>query len=554
MIESMDEEVEEDEEVAAAAVASVIESFQPLSLRSKASFAQQITTAVPRCEGFRPPSLHGVVDLLQHVPLAFFYSSGSYGTTNLERVAGRVLLRQHSFHANGCLEFAEAGSSMCGPCSAMDPRLLDRIMPYLYQPASSIPGKTNDAHFSAYQMKEKKDAIREEHGRKRLLVLSLNRKVHRRDRALDLHQRLMRALTSGNARLMQTALVRALNAGHGVVGVLKLVTKCLLGVYRPRLEFTELDMGIASLMYIFGGGAAAYAANKGLGLPCERLIQKSKELAAFVPTIYTGVLNYAADVQKAVVANLRAGFGQPILDGKIEWRRCFSGQWMMALDGSANDKTLSFHSQTGTMIGGCEHKPDEINLALTTPGDGKAALAALKLGQEGSRSQGAMHLAGETVLITFKPIEATGEDAPLLPAAAVPTCNKRSCLKMSKELLTGALDGFDAVRELLREEGLGSLNSLGKVVTIATDGDAKRRRAITALCNMVKGKVPAAELLVALDLFDTYGGELEVTVDFDWRHMTKRIRVRLVFTDRGINLSPNGVVFDRIKVKVRDCE
>jgi hypothetical protein len=199
MIESMDEEVEEDEEVAAAAVASVIESFQPLSLRSKASFAQQITTAVPRCEGFRPPSLHGVVDLLQHVPLAFFYSSGSYGTTNLERVAGRVLLRQHSFHANGCLGFAGAGSSMCGPCSAMDPRLLDRIMPYLYQPASSIPGKTNDAHFSAYQMKEKKDAIREEHGRKRLLVLSLNRKVHRRDRALDLHQRLMRALTKGSA-------------------------------------------------------------------------------------------------------------------------------------------------------------------------------------------------------------------------------------------------------------------------------------------------------------------------------------------------------------------
>ncbi len=34
-------------------------------------------------------------------------------------------------------------------------------MPYLKKPAADIPAKTNDAHFSAVQMKEKKDALRE---------------------------------------------------------------------------------------------------------------------------------------------------------------------------------------------------------------------------------------------------------------------------------------------------------------------------------------------------------------------------------------------------------
>lgn len=543
----MDEEEEQDEGFAAAAATSLIDTFNSLPARSKSSVAQQMITGLARCQGFRPPSLDGVVDLLTHVPPAFFYTSGSYGTTNLERVSGVVQLRQHNFHAVGCQEVADAGSSMCGPCSTVVPSSLDRRMPFLKQPAAAINAKMNDAHYSQYQMKEKKDAFREEERRKSLQLLTLGRKVDRQERALGVHDRLLVALTRGSARLMQAALVQARNAGHGVVGVLQMVTKCLEGVYKPRSRFTDRDMGIASLLYTFGGAAGAYAANKGLGLPCERLIRKAKEMAAFVPVIYTGVGNYAGDVKKAVAANLRNSIGQPILDGKLGWRQCFAGQWMMPLDGTANDKTLSFHSQSGTMVGGCEHKPEDITLTLTTPDDGKAALAAVRLGQEEPASSRAMHLAGETVVVGFKPIAATGEDAPLFPAAAVPTCNKRSCIKLSKELLTGALDGFDAVRDLLREE---RQFELGEVVTIATDGDGKRRRAITALCNALEGKVPAVELLLALDLFDTYGGELQVTVDFDARHMIKRIRVRLIFTDRGMQLSPLGVKFDRAKIKV----
>lgn len=133
----------------------------------------------------------------------------------------------------------------------------------------------------------------------------------------------------------------------------------------------------------------------------------------------------------------------------------------MARDGTANDKTLSFHSQTGTIVGGCEHKPDDINLVLTTPGDGEAVVRAVERGQSEPASSRAMHLAGETVVICFKPIAATEESAPFLCAAAVPTCNKRSSLKMSQELLTRALDGFDAVREPLRAVGRWGLGRGG---------------------------------------------------------------------------------------------
>jgi hypothetical protein len=525
----------------------LIENFLSLPVRAKAAVAQRMTKLVARCKGFRPPSLHGIVDLLNHVPPAYFYTAGSYGSTNLERVARKFQLRQHNFHATGCLEFAESDSSTCAPCSAVPDSSIDGHMPYLNQPASAIPAKTNDAHYSPYQMKEKKDAAREEDRRRRLNLLTLKRRVHRQERALGLHERLMVALTSGSARKLQTVLARASQQGLGVAAVLKLVTRCLQGVYRPQPQLTDVDMGIASLMYIFGGSAGAYAAHKGLGLPCKRLIQKSSQWSAFVPILFTGLHNYAADIKKAVVANLHAIFGQPILERQLEWQQCFAGQWMLALDGTANDKTLSFHSQTGTVVGGCEHKPDDINLALTTVDDGEAVVEAVKRGTDDDKLSGAMHLAGETVVICFKPIGASGGDALFLPAAAVPTCNKRSCLRMSQELLTGALDGFDALRERLRAGG--TMAGLGDVVTIATDGDAKRRRAVTALCNSQENKVPAVDLLRDLNLFDTYGGKLRVTVDFDMRHMIKRLRVRLVFTNRGMHLSPLGVKFDRAKIE-----
>lgn len=139
-------------------------------------------------------------------------------------------------------------------------------MPYSYQPATKIPAKTNDAHFSAFQMKKKKDALREEERKKNLVLLGIKRKVHRLERTVGLHERLMVALTSGSARELQAVLVRASKAGLRVAAALKLVTKCLEAVYQPRPQFTELDMGIATLLYIFrsrqqGAGPAVRAAD-----------------------------------------------------------------------------------------------------------------------------------------------------------------------------------------------------------------------------------------------------------------------------------------------------
>lgn len=82
-----------------------------------------------------------------------------------------------------------------------------------------------------------------------------------------------------------------------------------------------------------------------------------REVAAFLPIIYTGNCDYAEDVKKAATANLRAGLLKPIQDGKMEWKESYGGQWMMLLDGSAIDKKANHHPQTGRRSGSTTSSP-----------------------------------------------------------------------------------------------------------------------------------------------------------------------------------------------------
>jgi hypothetical protein len=152
MIESVDEEdddstMDEDNEAIAT---SYIDTFASLPQDAQRSIAQALTQKVQRCVGFRPTKLKSCVDFLNHVPPAYLYASGAYHTTNLERLTGRVQLRQHNFHAVDCLEFAAPGGTMCVKCSAFQVKSLEECMPYLGDPASEIPPQVNDGHFSQY--------------------------------------------------------------------------------------------------------------------------------------------------------------------------------------------------------------------------------------------------------------------------------------------------------------------------------------------------------------------------------------------------------------------
>ena len=114
-VEDDDSTMDEDNDAIAT---NYIDTFTALSQDAQRSIAQGLTPKLQRCTGFRPKNLEGCVDLLTHVPTAHLYASGSYHSTNLERLTRRVQLRQHNFHAVDCREFAAPGGTKCVKCSA----------------------------------------------------------------------------------------------------------------------------------------------------------------------------------------------------------------------------------------------------------------------------------------------------------------------------------------------------------------------------------------------------------------------------------------------------
>ena len=166
-----------------------------------------------------------------------------------------------------------------------------------------------------------------------------------------------------------------------------------------------------------------------------------------------------------------------------------------------------------------------------------------------------MHMAKECNVLAVMPMSGAGSTCHLLPLAAVGTCKKDS-VEQNVEMMEAVLDAWAEVMEEMRQK---HGKTLGPILRLATDGDGKRRQAVTRLCNAdplreLALRVPRDVLKCLEDmiLFDCYGGAYAITVDFDGRHMVKRLRFRLIFTDKGIQLYDGGVVLNKGTLKVRE--
>lgn len=157
-----------------------------------------------------------------------------------------------------------------------------------------------------------------------------------------------------------------------------------------------------------------------------------------------------------------------------------------------------------------------------------------------------MHMCREANVYAFMPVQAPKENALVFVGGAIPSCNKRIPLAVMEQQVRAALAGFNkAMAHVVKGGG-----RRGKVVGGGTDGDGKRRQVVTRLCNIEKGKLDEEDMLKGLILFDLYGGKLQISVDFHMRHMIKRMRCRIVFTNKGMQLSPLGPKLDKVIVQV----
>jgi hypothetical protein len=172
----------------------------------------------------------------------------------------------------------------------------------------------------------------------------------------------------------------------------------------------------------------------------------------------------------------------------------------------------------------------------------------LQQGRQDPRGEGVMHVAKECLVICVMPMSGGAAACRPIPLVAVGSC-KRESVQDNVELIAALMHAWDVVGKTVLEM---CTERLGKMYRLATDGCGKRRQAVTRVINVNKDGL-SADLLKALEgmiLFDCYGGVYQITVDFDGRHMLKRLRFRLVFTQKGMTLYPGGPKLDKATLQV----
>jgi hypothetical protein len=190
-------------------------------------------------------------------------------------------------------------------------------------------------------------------------------------------------------------------------------------------------------------------------------------------------------------------------------------------------------------MGTCaDHLPQDIDYFFTDEAVAETLMKSLEAGET--------HVASEATVVTANNLSGP----PLvLPLLAMGTCKKGTPVSHHMDVIKWLMEGWKWAQEQAKKRKL----RLGHVLTISTDGDGKRRQAVTRLVNsddeVMKGGV--ADVLKGLPLFDLHtGGEFTFTVDFDSRHCLKRWRYKLLFSNGGCRISPTGLLVNRGTLKV----
>ena len=185
------------------------------------------------------------------------------------------------------------------------------------------------------------------------------------------------------------------------------------------------------------------------------------------------------------------------------------------------------------MYGICREHGKRISLAINTVDDVQVVADAVQ--------QGIAHLSTEITVIAVAALRETGYTA--FPLLALPSC-KADIGERQREMVNNILTEW---------KDSSQTASLGPIVSVAKDGDAKRRLGFDQLLRVDEHSQQIFAVLNQLTLMDTAVGEGDIVVHFDDKHVIKRLREVLKSYSRGSvvhKVKITGVVIKRFLEKM----
>ncbi|KAJ7120362.1 hypothetical protein C8R44DRAFT_877798 [Mycena epipterygia] len=302
--------------------------------------------------------------------------------------------------------------------------------------------------------------------------------------------------------------------GWGPMKTSEKIRLAIRGQYHPR-NYTGFDKDLAILIYQLGGGAALYALNKApIMLPSRHIIAELRGQHNLRITV--------GDVKITdTLKNIETLFAD--IDPGDYGRVCIT----LSQDEIAGDERLCYLEETDEIGGLCEHASSK----LKTFKMGEDLVAVEEMVK--AIRAGDIHVGKEFSVAAFSRHAPTDYGAK--PVLLMPTCKKGSW-KSSAETLQKLIQAW-------KLSPFGEAKH-GPLTSLASDGDGRRRAALYLICmhRCLGSDDPLYEFLSDLAGLNLYTGEDGLTMDFDYKHLFKRL-CTLLCSKRGMLV--NGVVINK---------
>ncbi|KAJ7089455.1 hypothetical protein C8R44DRAFT_892410 [Mycena epipterygia] len=265
------------------------------------------------------------------------------------------------------------------------------------------------------------------------------------------------------------------------------------------------------MSYILGGRKLLYALSHGTGLPSLRILHRHMAFTRIMPAVGTiQIDNIHHNIQEVVLKPREAAA-----------RTKLRGVNLMIDEVALEERAVHFR-HTNSVGGLCWRHSPAVNLILNT------YESALKLAQDIKGPNANAHLAKEMTVVAASCFGESGTD----PILALPACKHMKADDSSTiyEVVTVAWDRLAAAK-------------VGKVWSWATDGDMMRR--VSGYKQFLSQKLsptsPIYGMLAGMAGLNLYTGYNEITLDFDFKHIFKRI-CTLLRSTAGIVLNNGRVI------------
>lgn len=410
--------------------------------------------------------------------------------TILQFTANTLVIRDK--HCKGDFKPSIAGSDVvCSTCHSLSiskpllQGILDKALhrkphtPYAYMTQSQAIARVNQLNNSVRRLN--------------LSGLNMARKIATTARTITDHKRLVQAIATADVKRMRALLSISLQQGCSISKILERIDNAVKGLYQAKcFNKDEIDLGI---IYSRLGGPKLVAAMSGaMGLPSLRTIRRHSDYPRLV--VSNGSVR---------ISDIRANIGAVSLLGSQPPRR---GNSIMFDEVAIEERGRWCARQQG-IVGGCrEHAGSLGRMIKDFPG---IELFSKQI------HNGACHWGGE---MTVGAISSLGPSSYYArPLLLSPTC-KTEGWKAHADLLRSVLEQW-------KEHSEGE-SKHGPIWSMATDGDAKRRRALHSFLmdREVDPLSPLGEQLSHLPLMNLFTGKDDVTMDFDAKHIFKRTFIK----------------------------